>query len=376
VARSIFFYTDSEILGGAEEALLTLIESLDRAAWRPTLLVAEPPLIPLVAGRAHELEVPVRPVTQMPLGVTGAARVPAFVRMLRRERPDGFHAHLSWPLGAKYALMAAVLARVPAVLATVQLVPPFELDRSSLLQLRLLAAGVGRYIAVSSDARNQLVGRLRWPAHKVEVVHNAVRKDRFAGAAGNVLRDQLSSGRARPIVLTCARLDAQKGHGVLLQAATELPDVLFVLAGEGAEREALEQQASALGLVDRVLFLGHRSDVPELLAACDVFALPSLYEGSSLAILEAMAAGRPVVSSAIPGTEELIADGETGLLVPPGDAHALAQALRRLLAQADLRTELATRAREHVARHFTAEAMARRVMQMYEELLEDARRDS
>jgi Glycosyl transferases group 1 len=146
---------------------------------------------------------------------------------------------------------------------------------------------------------------------------------------------------------------------------------VFALGGKGPEREELEEMATRLGIADRVRFLGRREDVPELLAACDVFALPSLYEGSSLAVLEAMAAGRPVVSSAIGGTDELIEDGRSGLLVAPGDAEALAAALRRLLADSGLRERLAGRARERVERDLTRQAMAERVAAVYAELLGD-----
>jgi glycosyltransferase involved in cell wall biosynthesis len=371
VARSIFYYTDSQTLGGAEHALFMLIETLDRASWRPTLLLDAVDGQPPLAHRASELDVPVRTVPRMPLGFAGSTRVPGVVRMLRRQRPDVFHAHLSWPLAAKYALMAAVLARVPAVVATVHLLPRFELDRPSLLQLRAVAAGVGRYIAVSHDIADQLVERFRWPSEKIEVVHNAVRLERFAPTDATALRARLTGNRERPVVLTCARLHAQKGHTVLLHAAAELPEAVFVLAGDGPERAALEAQAAALALGDRVVFLGHRTDIPALLTACDVFALPSLYEGSSLAVLEAMAAGRAIVSSAIGGTDELVRDGDSGLLVPPGDADALVAALRRLLADDELRAALAGRAHARVERDFTPEVMSRRVTRIYERLLAD-----
>ncbi len=170
-------------------------------------------------------------------------------------------------------------------------------------------------------------------------------------------------------MLTPARLDAQKGHPTLLEAIAELPDALFLFAGDGPERAALEARAAELGVAERVLFLGRREDVPQLLAACDVFALPSLYEGSSLAVLEAMAAGIPIVSSAIGGTEELIEDGRSGLLVPPGDAPALAAALRRALADPELRSELAARARERVDAGLTREQNAARAAGVYRQLL-------
>jgi len=372
VARSIFFYTDSATFGGAEQALFMLIEALDRTAWEPTLLLDEAPGAPPLLSHMGDLDVTVRTVRPMPLGAAGAAAVPGFVRTLRAARPDVFHAHLSWPLAAKYALASAVLARVPATVATVQLFPGFELDRSNLWQLRALAAGVGRYVAVSRDIALRLVERMRWPAEKIDVVYNAVRLDRFASTETSALRAELTAGRERPVVLTVARLDEQKGHPVLIRAAAELPDAVFALAGEGPDRAALEAQAASLGLADRVVFLGHRTDVPELLAACDVFALPSLFEGSSLAVLEAMAAGRAVVSSAIGGTDELIADGENGLLVPPGDPTALAAALRRLLGDAGLRASLASGARARVARDFSPATMCERTTGIYEELLADA----
>lgn len=371
MARSIFFYTDSAIFGGAEQALLMLIGALDRTAWKPTLLLDEAPGGPPLAQHLGDLEVEVRTVRPMPLGRAGAMAVPGLVRTLRRDRPDVFHAHLSWPMAAKYALASAVLARVPATVATVQLFPRFELDRSNLWQLRAVAAGVGRYVAVSHDIAAQLHRRMRWPAAKIEVVHNAVHLDRVVTGDPSALRAELTGGRDRRIVLTAARLDEQKGHPVLLEAAARLPDVVFALAGDGPDRAALEAQASSLGLEDRVVFLGHRTDVPQLLAACDVFALPSLFEGSSLALLEAMAGRRAVVSSAIGGTEELIADGEQGLLVPAGDAGALAAALRRLLTDAELRRDLADAARARVERDFSPAAMAGRVTGIYAELLVD-----
>lgn len=369
MARSTFFYTDSRVLGGAENAMFMLLESLDREQWQPTLLLEDAPGTEPLAERAAALAVPVRRVAPMPLGLEGARRVPALARLLRRERPDLFHAHMSSPVACKWGLAAAVAARMPAVLGTVQVGGYEPPDRSAYWQLRALAQGVDRYLAVSRDIARELVEQLGWPEEKVEVVYNAVDLARVEVAAPPGLREQLGGGETRPLVLTPARLDAQKGHRVLFEAIAQVPDAVFVLAGEGPEREPLEALAAQLGIDKRVRFLGRRDDVPQLLAACDVFALPSLYEGSSLAVLEAMAAGVPVVSSAIGGTDELIDDGSSGLLVPPGDAEELAAALRRLLGDAGLRDALAAQARERVERDLTRERMAARVTGVYRELL-------
>jgi glycosyltransferase involved in cell wall biosynthesis len=369
VAQSVFFYTDSRVLGGAENAMFMLLESLDRAAWEPTLLLEDAPEVEPLVARAEAIGVPVRRVAPMPLGLGGAARVPAFARLLRRERPAAFHAHMSSPVACKWGLAAAVLARVPAVLGTVQVGAYEPPNRSAYWQLRGLARGVDRYLAVSREIAGELIDRLGWPAAKVEVVYNAVDVERVVAEASPGLREQLGGSETRPLVITPARLDDQKGHDTLLEAVAEVPEAMFVLAGEGPRRAELEARASQLGVGERVRFLGRREDVPRLLAACDVFCLPSLYEGSSLAVLEAMAAGIPVVSSAIGGTEELIEDGAGGLLVPPGDAPALAAALRRVLGDADLRRELAAKARERVDQGLTREQNAEHVTSVYGALL-------
>jgi glycosyltransferase involved in cell wall biosynthesis len=369
VARSIFFYTDSRVLGGAENAMFMLLASLDRGEWAPTLLLEDTPAVQPLRERAATLGVPVRLVAPMPLGLVGARRVPALVGLLRRERPQVFHAHMSSPVACKWGLAAAALARVPAVLGTVQVgayVPP---NRFAYLQLRALAGGVGRYLAVSREIAAELTGDLGWPQEKVEVVYNAVDAERVAVAAPPGLREQLGGSETRPLVLTPARLNPQKGHRALLEAIAEVPDALFLFAGDGPERAPLVAEAERLGVADRVRFLGRREDVPQLLAACDVFALPSLYEGSSLAVLEAMAAGIPIVSSAIGGTDELIEDGRSGLLVSPGDVKGLASALRRVLADGGPGERLAAGARERVADGLTREQMATRVTAVYRELL-------
>ena len=274
--------------------------------------------------------------------------------MLRRERPEIFHAHLSWPLAAKWALAAAVAARVPGVVATVQLIPEFELERSK----RAAAAGalargrpLHRGFAATSPAS--------WPsastgrAAKIEVVYNAVELDRFGAASAPALREELAAGASGRWCSPSRRLDEQKGHPVLLARrrrgarTPSSPSPARARSGPRWKRSRRE-----LGIADRVRFLGHRSRHPELLAACDVFALPSLYEGTSLAVLEAMAAGRAVVSSAIGGTDELIEDGETACSSrratprrwPPRSAAARRPGLRE---------SWRARARERVERDFT-----------------------
>lgn len=351
--------------------MLMLAANLDPARWAVTLLLDDDDGADPVAALAAESGLPVERLAPTPQGLSGAWQARRLLGMLRRRRPALFHAHLSWPVAAKWPLATAVAARVPSV-ATVQLIPHFSLDRSTFWQLRLLARGVGGYVAVSRAVASELAERFRWPAGKISVVYNAVEPKRFDLPPSPALRAELGAGDG-PLMLTLARLEPQKGLDVLLRAAAETPGARFAIAGEGPLRAELEALARELGVADRVRLLGRRGDVPALLAACDAFVLPSLYEGSSLAVLEAMAARRPVITSAIPGTDELIEDGSDGLLVPPGDAAALAGALRRLLGDGALREQLAGRARDKVEERFSPAALASGVEAVYEELLSGGR---
>jgi glycosyltransferase involved in cell wall biosynthesis len=369
MARSVYYVTDSRQSGGAEAALLLLIANLDRRAWRPTLLYAPFASLEPVAEAARELGATVQAEPGLLPGLDGARKLTGLVRKLKRERPAVLHAHLSWPLAARFALAAAVVARVPAVVATFHLFPPTPLRRTTLVQGRVLAAGMGRAIAVSQAIATELDDLLGWEPHKIEVIRNGIDIERFQQRPDPELRRALAAGSDDVVFLTTARLDPQKGVDVLLHAARAVDGARFVIAGTGAERARLEAQAAALGVHERVQFLGHRTDVPALLAASDAFVLPSLFEGTPLALLEAMAAGMPVVSSAIPGTDEVVSDGETGLLVRAGDSDALADVLRRIVAEPELRARLGAAARRRAETEHSAVSSTRRVAAVYDEVL-------
>jgi len=144
-----------------------------------------------------------------------------------------------------------------------------------------------------------------------------------------------------------------------------VPDVHLVFIGDGSRRAEVEQLASQLDMSDRAHFLGLRRDVPALLHHLDVFVLSSRIEGESLAILEAMSAQRPIVATAVGGTPGLLANGECGLLVPPGDVEAMAQAILELLTNQTKAQELARRARERFLREYTIDRMGERYLEVY-----------
>jgi glycosyltransferase involved in cell wall biosynthesis len=368
--RTVVHYSDSGTFGGTERAILHLLAGLDPDRWRARLLVHKVnPGGTMLADGARSLGIPVTAVRPP----RGAHDLPAIAQLATAMRAAGtvvLHAHLTWPLSCWHGVLAARLARASAVVATAQLFVPLTCVQLALQ--RVMRLGVDRYIAVSHEVARQLVARLGVPAVMIDVIPNAVSLAEPAPDAEAVAaaRRAMDGGSGWPVVLAVSRLDPQqKGLVHLLGAAARVPNAIVAIAGEGPERPALEARALSLGVGDRVRLLGFRRDVPALLAACDVVALPSLFEGLPLALLEGMAAGKPVVATAIGGTDEAVVDGVTGLLVPPRDAEALAAALRRVLGDPPLAQRLGDAGRARAVAEFSIERMIERVMGVYDAVL-------
>jgi glycosyltransferase involved in cell wall biosynthesis len=240
---------------------------------------------------------------------------------------------------------------------------------------RLLAGYTDRAIAVSGSTRDFLVDERHVPPERVRLIWNGAPLDEFArppAGAREAVRQELGLSPETLAVGTIGRLSEQKGQRDLLAAAAEVTaqfsDVRFVLIGDGDLQPELEAQARALALGDRLLFAGHRTDIPSVLAALDVVCISSTYEGTPLALFEAMAAGKPIVSTAVDGCREVLQHEETALLTPPRDPAALARALVRVRRDADLRQKLGTAAAAESARYDIAECV-RRIESLYDEVL-------
>jgi len=368
VTRTVVHFVDTDTFGGSEQSLLHLLEGLDRARWRPVLLHHPATGLARLLEGAAAAGVTVREVPRVRDGNV-VCRLPGLVHALAADRPAVFHAHLNWPLACKFGLVAARIRRVPAVIGTVQLFVAALVNRSVRFQQRIVSAGVHRYVAVSEEVARRMATCFGLSPGKLRVIYNGIDPGPFGGPPDVRLRAALTGDPHRPLVLTLARLAPQKGLDTLVAAAQLLPEAVFAVAGDGPERGALEAQAATLGLADRMRFLGHRQDVPALLDSCDVLVLPSLFEGLPLAVLEAMAAGKPVVASRIGGTDEAVLDGVTGLLVPPSDARALARAVREVLSDPPLARRLGAAGRARVQAEFSARRMVSAVEATYDEVL-------
>ena len=225
-------------------------------------------------------------------------------------------------------------------------------------------------IVNSSSVRDLLAQKNGLPLEKIRVLHNAVDVDRFATARRD--REHLFPGTStasKLIAVVANMYSPVKGHTCLISAASsvcrDFPEAIFVLIGDGKERPSLEEQVRQAGLEKNVLFLGSRRDVPELLACCDLFVLPSEAEALPNALLEAMAAGLPVVGTSVGGIPEIITNGMNGVLVPAKNPHALAVAILGILQNPQFAKELSQAAQETARTQFGFDRLLAELEQLY-----------
>jgi glycosyltransferase involved in cell wall biosynthesis len=240
------------------------------------------------------------------------------------------------------------------------------------LKFRAYARLADHLVTVSRDLQGVLARDFSLASR---VIYNGVDGARLRAAADDPAvraRARLALGCAEGdfVVGTGVVLSPQKGINYLLGAARRVlaraPEARFLIAGDGPLRPELERRAVALGLGERLRFLGYRRDIPEFLAALDLYALPSLWEGLPLSLLEALASGKPIVATAVGGNPEIVCDGLHGRLVPPRDEGALAEAIVGVRAAASLRAAAAGRNRAHFDRHFSLGAMLAEHEALYE----------
>ena len=297
------------------------------------------------------------------------------VRLLREERIDVLHSH---KFGSNvWAAVIAPLCRVPVFVAHEHTWSFQGQPVRRFLDRRLIARASSAFLAVSEADRRKMIEVEHIDPAAVRVVPNGI--DALPEGAGAKVRAELGLEAEDQVVGAVAVLRAQKGLEVLVRAAADLagefPRLRVVVAGEGPERPALEALAGELGIADRLMLLGVRSDIPDVLAALDVAASSSWFEGSPLAMLEYMDAGLPIAATWVGGVPDLIEDRRDGLLVEPGDPKALAAAIAELLRDPERAAAMGRRARERRRSEFDLAATIRRLEHLYEELAAGRSRD-
>jgi len=375
MARVLYLITSSGV-GGSELALWQLLRRLDRSRFEPTVVSLKPP--GEIAARIRTLGIEV-----LSPGIgdeTGAfAALELFLEARRLPRLLGGR---SFDIVHSLLFRANLLARLaaprlgrPPLINAIRVTPEEEgpwLRRVD----RLSSRRVSCFLALSATLAKNLEARLTLPPGRVRAIANGVdlaEADRALAAARPTARRQFGLLPPEIAIVCVGRLHRQKGLVHLLGAfhalLQEQPTARLLLAGAGPDRAALSGTVEALRLGHFVRFLGTLADPWPLLAAADIFALPSLWEGMPNALLEAMAAGLPAVATAVGAVPEMVVDGREALVVPPGDTGALARALAELAASPARRREMGVLARQRVEGAYRVEATVAQTERLYDELL-------
>jgi glycosyltransferase involved in cell wall biosynthesis len=365
----VVYVINSLGVGGAEHVLCDLVTGLDPQRFQAEVICL------YSAGKLRE------PLdsANIPVRVLGLNRrffpgnwLKTWVG-LRHTRADVIHTHM--PESAWYGLPAAYCHRIPVRISHLHSVYLRWSLKAKALD-RAVRASASLSVACSSAVRDAARG-LGYADAKLKVIHNGVDVTRFSNPPGRAAaRRSLELPQDDPILISVASLHEHKGHAYLLDAMArvhrEFPRARLLLAGKVPERRraALHERVDALGLVGVVSFLGRREDIPLLLAASDVFVMPSLREGFPVALLEAGAAGLAAVASSVGGIPEIVDDGVTGVLVPPGDHARLADATLRLLRDPSRMQAMGDAARQRVHGRFVLQETIRQLEELYLDLLQ------
>jgi glycosyltransferase involved in cell wall biosynthesis len=356
-------------IGGAEILLRELSVGLLRRGFRVSIgYSSSGPLV-------QELTSLGLPLTRLPrLMRIDPILFCGMVGLIRRESPQIVHTHLF--KSDFHGRLAARIAGVPVVVSTLHSIDPWAQERSLGRLYGWTARFADRVIAVSEDVRRFHATHTGIPEEKLVTIENGVDIHRFAGleSAGRSVRKELGFDDAL-VFGVVGRLTPPKDHSTFLKAAAlilkKLPKARFLIVGDGPLRKDLEIQAQKTGLGHAVIFTGLRNDVPALLAALDVLVFSSLWEGLPVALLEGMAAARPIVATTVGGIPDVVLPDKSAFLVAPGDAHALAQACLRLASDSASRHSMGQAGLERVVARYSIGAMIDHTAALYAKLLQE-----
>lgn len=355
-------------IAGSENHLLLLLPQLVRYGYAPTMLVlADPEDEPDTFCECMRSNGIPTDVLRM-RGDIDLVLLWRLTRYMRQHRFKLVHTHLFH--ADLYGAMAARLAGVPKIVCSQHGFDLWRHNRWLALLDRLANSQQNQIIVISSAIGRWLVEVEGLPATKMTTVHYALDAQAFRT---NINRGSLSLPGTRPMIGVVARLIKSKGIDILLTAFVDVrqqhPEASLVIIGDGPERDALELQAQTLDITDATFFLGKRSDVSALMREFDVFVLPTFGEGFGLVLLEAMAWGKPIVSTDALAVPEIVVHGETGLLVPPKDSDALAKAICYLLDNPRHAQVMGERGLRRLDTNFTVQRMVEQTVQVYNQVL-------
>ncbi len=352
-------------IGGGGAHVVRLVRALDRHGFQSFVVVGRDGP---ATGQLHLAGVPVSVLG--PLRATTPIRLAGFFRAVR---PDIVHLH-----GSRAGFIGTLAAQLSGVAPVIYTAHAFAFKRRIPRFFRWATAKVDRFtchfaskVICLTQADVEAARRHGISANNVVVIPNGIDLGQFATPPD--LRNEFGFGASTPVVGMIARLVPDKDPETFVRMARviadALPEARFLLVGDGPLRRHLERLVRDLDLERRLTLTGFRRDVPAMLATVDMVVLPSLWEGLPLVVLEAMAAAKPVVASALPTLAEVVVDGETGLLVPVQEPSGFAEAVVRLIQHPDLRRVMGRKGRDRVERDFSLDRMVKATVDVYRSVL-------
>jgi glycosyltransferase involved in cell wall biosynthesis len=377
--RVLFHIVNSLRPAGAEQFVVNMLRYHDRSRYFPVCICSRAPLGSHLEAAVEQMGVPLYflEVTEKRLHWVQDPKLDA---LFKKYRPTIVHTHLG---GIVYAFVLTMKYRTPVRVHTLHSVAAHEMGMGPSRRVRLLAFRfrVGSFVpvAIAEEVARTFETLYNYP--NPILIPNGISIDAFSPdrEVRQRVRRELEVEPQTLVFVHVGRFAAVKNHEMLVAAFAQLvgqqplPTELW-LVGAGELRETIQHQVRALGIESRVRFLGVRSDIPDLLRAADVFVFPSRWEGNPLSVMEAMAAGLPVIATAVGGVPELVEDGASGILVPNEDLHGLVAAMQRMAQNPDLREQMGRAARCRAVERFDIRQTVRAYEALYEEILQRKRR--
>jgi glycosyltransferase involved in cell wall biosynthesis len=373
--RVLFHIINSLRPAGAEQFVVNMLRYHDRSRYFPVCICSYASCGSHLEAAVEQMGVPLYFLEVVEKRLHWVQN-PKLDALFKEYRPTIVHTHLG---GIAYAFILAMKYRTPVRVHTLHNVARHEMGVGPYRRVRFLAFRfrVGSFVpvAIAEEVARTFEALYKYP--NPVLIPNGVSIEVFSPnlEVRQRVRRELQVEPQTLVFIHVGRFAAVKNHEMLVAAFAQLvgqqpvPAELW-LVGDGELRETVQHQVRALGIESRVRFLGVRSDIPDLLRAADVFVFPSRWEGNPLSVMEAMAAGLPVVATAVGGVPELVEDGASGILVPNEDLHGLVAAMQRMAQNPDLRAQMGRAARCRAVERFDIRQTVRAYEALYEELLQ------